>query len=138
MVLLLTVFLGSYVAGLSGHEPLLFFGLGVVLLALELIFFHTAGFLGAIGLALMLGALVWTMADLWPGEPLATAWTADAFVRPLLNLGGGLAITAVLLTAILRWLPRGWVWDRLILGASVGGSRRRRPARSAMPSGWPP
>lgn len=120
--LLALVFMGSYVAGLSGHEPILIFGLGVVLLALELIFFHSAGFLGVVGVVLMLGSLLWSMADLWPDEPVAVAWSADAFARPLANLGAGLGIAIVLAVGLLRFLPRGWIWDRLIVSATVGGS----------------
>ena len=47
IVLLALVFLSSYVAGLSGHEPVVIFALGAVLLLLELIFFHSAGFSGS-------------------------------------------------------------------------------------------
>ncbi len=90
--LLAIVFLSSSVAGLSGHEPLALFAVGAVLLLLELAFFHSAGFLGVVGFALMAGSLLWAMADLWPNEPVAVAWSADAFVRPLANLGLGLAI----------------------------------------------
>lgn len=119
--LLAVVFLGSYTAGLSGHEPILLFGLGVILLALELLFFHSAGFLGVVGIVLMLGSLVWSMSDLWPNEPASAAWSTNVFTRPLANLGAGLAIAVVLGFALLRFLPRGWVWDKLIVGATVGG-----------------
>ena len=37
--LLAVVFFGSYVAGLSGHEPMLVFGAGLVLFAVEVFFF---------------------------------------------------------------------------------------------------
>lgn len=121
IAMLAVVFLASYVAGLSGHEPLLFFGLGVLLVALELVFWHTAGFLGVGGVALMLLSLVWSMADLWPHEPLSVAWSADAFARPLLNVAAGLAIALVLFGAVLRFLPKGWVWDRLVVQSASSG-----------------
>ena len=121
IALLAIVFLSSYVAGLSGHEPLLFFGIGVLLVALELIFWHTAGFLGAAGLALMGGALLWSMADLWPNEPISVAWSADAFMRPLANLGIGFAMAVTLFLALLKFLPSGWVWDRLVVQSTSGG-----------------
>ncbi len=121
IVLLAVVFLSSYVAGLSGHEPLLFFGLGVLLVLLELLFWHSAGFLGVAGVALMMLSLLWSMADLWPNEPITIAWSAGVFVRPLLNLGSGLAIAIVLFMALLRFLPRRWVWDRLVMQSTSGG-----------------
>jgi len=122
IALLAVVFLTNYVAGLSGHEPLLFFGLGVLLLALELVFWHTAGFLGVAGVALMGLSLVWSMADLWPNEPIRVAWSADAFARPLLNLGSGFAIAIVLFAGLLRYLPKGWVWDRLVVQSASSGT----------------
>ena len=122
VVLLAIVFLSSSVAGLSGHEPMLLFGIGVLLLLLELMFFHSAGFLGVVGVALMFGSLLWAMADLWPNEPFRVAWSGDAFVVPFVNLGFGFVIAIVLAFALMRFLPHGWVWDRLIVGATVGGS----------------
>jgi membrane-bound serine protease (ClpP class) len=70
----------------------------------------------------MIGSLFWAMADLWPGEPIQVAWSADAFVRPMINLGAGIGIAVVLGACLLRFLPRGWVWDRLTVTATVGGS----------------
>ncbi len=121
IALLVIVFLSNYVAGLSGHEPMLFFALGVLLVALELMFWHTAGFLGVAGVVLMMLSLLWSMADLWPNEPISVAWSADAFVRPMLNLGSGLAIAIVLFVALLRFMPKGWVWDRLVVQSTSGG-----------------
>ena len=120
--LLLTVFVASRVAGLSGHEPLLIFALGAVLLLLEIVFFHSAGLLGALGLALMAGSLLWSMADLWPGEPLTVAWSSHAFVGPAASFALGLALAVALALALVRFLPAGWVWDRLVIGSTVGGS----------------
>jgi membrane-bound serine protease (ClpP class) len=122
-VLLLTiVFLGSFVSGLSGHEPVIVFSIGLVLLLAEVLFFHSAGFLGVIGFLLMIGSLFWAMADLWPGEPIQVAWSADAFLQPMINLGAGLGIAMVLGVCLLRFLPRGWIWDRLTVTETVGGS----------------
>jgi membrane-bound serine protease (ClpP class) len=45
--LLTVVFLSSYVSGLSGHEPVIVFSIGLVLLLLEILFFHSAGFSGS-------------------------------------------------------------------------------------------
>ncbi|HTB79862.1 MAG TPA: NfeD family protein [Opitutaceae bacterium] len=120
IALITLVFLGHFVAGFSGHEPLLFFALGAVLLALELVFFHSAGFLGVVGLLLMAGSIVWSMADLWPNEPLT--FSGGAFLAPLLNLGLGTVIAVVLAVALIRFLPRGWFWDRLVIGATVSSS----------------
>jgi membrane-bound serine protease (ClpP class) len=120
--LLAIVFLGNYVAGFSGHEPILLFALGLVLVAVELIFFPGIAVVALSGLALMLGSLVWAMADLWPGEPLREAWSADAFAQPLRNVGLGLALALVLGVALLRYLPKGWVWDKMVVRTAVAGA----------------
>lgn len=122
IVSLAIVFLGNYVAGLSGHEPILFFLLGLLLLAVEIFFFPGAVVMALAGLALMLGSLVWSMADLWPHEPLSIAWSGDAFVRPLGNLAIGLVIAVALGLALARFIPRGWVWDKLVVNSTVGGT----------------
>lgn len=122
VVLLGVVFLGNYIAGFSGHEPLLLFALGLVLVAVELLFFPGVAIMAVAGLVLMLGSLVWAMADLWPGEPLAVAWSGDVFAAPLRNLGLGLALAVALGLALARFLPRGWIWDRMIVATAISGS----------------
>ncbi len=122
VVLLTIVFLSSYVSGLSGHEPVIVFSIGLVLLLAEILFFHSAGFLGVIGFLLMIGSLFWAMADLWPGEPIQVAWSADAFEQPMINLGVGIGIAVVMGACLLRFLPHGWIWDRLTVNETVRGS----------------
>jgi membrane-bound serine protease (ClpP class) len=122
IVCLAVVFLSSYVAGLSGHEPMLVFGLGLILLAVEIFFFPGIAVLALTGLALMLGSLVWAMADLWPNESFTVAWTGDAFTRPLTTLGLGLLVAVALGVILARFLPRGWVWDKMIVQSTVGGA----------------
>lgn len=116
------VFLGNYVAGLSGHEPILVFMLGLALVAVEIFFFPGVVIFAVTGLALMLGALLWSMADLWPNEPLSIAWTTDAFAGPLVNLGLGLLIAVGLGAALAKYIPHGWVWDRLVVRSTIGGA----------------
>lgn len=116
------VFLSNFVAGLSGHEPVLVFAVGVALVFVELFFFPGLVVFALSGLALMLGALVWSMADLWPNEPLSTAWSADAFVAPLANLGLGVLIAVALGVALVRFIPRGWFWDKMIVQSTVAGA----------------
>lgn len=125
IVLLGIVFLGNYVAGLSGQEPMIAFVLGVLLVALEIFLLPGVVVFAVAGLALMLGSLVWSMADLWPHEPIGVAWNGNAFSGPLADLGLGLVIAAVLGIALARFLPRGWIWDRLVVQTTVGGAAQR-------------
>lgn len=116
------VFLGSYVAGLSGHEPMLVFALGAVLVAVEIFVMPGVIVFALGGLLLMLGSLVWSLADLWPNEPVSVAWSGDAFVGPIQQFALGLVIAVALAVALARFLPRGWVWDRLVVQSTVGGA----------------
>jgi len=122
ILLLAVVFLSNYVAGLSGHEPLVLFALGLLLVVVEIFFFPGVAVVAVIGLVMMFGSLVWAMADLWPGVPLTTAWSGDAFVVPLQNLGLGLLLAAGLAALLIRYLPKGWLWDRMIVGSTIGGA----------------
>lgn len=122
IVCLGVVFLANYTAGMSGHEPALIFVLGLALVALEVFFFPGIAIVAVTGLVMMLGSLVWAMADLWPGVPLNVAWSGDAFAAPLQSLGLGLLVSVGLGLALARFLPRGWVWDRMIVGAAVDGA----------------
>lgn len=121
-VLLGLVFFGSYFSGLSGHEPILVFAIGVILLALELAFFHTAGVFGIIGLMMMGGSLLWAMADFWPNQPISVAWSGDMLLVPLQNMLIALVVAGVLLALIARFLPHGWIWQRLAVGGAVSGA----------------
>ncbi|MEO0054984.1 MAG: hypothetical protein RLZZ50_931 [Verrucomicrobiota bacterium] len=118
-LLLALVFFGHYAAGLSGHEPALFFLLGVVLVAVEIFLLPGTLVAGLAGAALMLGALVWSMADVWPGE--MPELNSDLLLVPFLNLAAaiGVAFTGALVLA--KFIPRGWFWDKMILQASVAG-----------------
>lgn len=116
------VFLSNYAAGLSGYEPVLIFGAGLVLVAIEVFFVPGSLVLALAGLVLMLGSLLWSMADLWPNEPLSVAWSADTLISPLTTLGLGILIAVALGAALARFLPRGWVWDRIVLASTISAS----------------
>lgn len=116
-ILLGIVFFGHYAAGLSGHEPALVFVLGVLLVATEIFFFPGVIVAALTGLVLMLGALVWSMADLWPNEPITI--NSDAFTQPLVNMGLGVVVALVLAVLFARFIPSGWFWDKMILQAAI-------------------
>jgi len=134
-VLLGIVFFGHYIAGLSGHEPALLFGLGLLLLAVELFFFPGVVLPAVIGVGLMLGSLLWAMADVWPNQ--AFEFSGDLLLLPAINLGLALVVTAVGGLALVRFLPKSWFWDRLVLGATVsataGGDALAVPVATADP-----
>jgi membrane-bound serine protease (ClpP class) len=120
LVLLGVVFLGNFVAGFSGHEPILIFGLGVLLVLLELFFFPGIVVVALTGVLLMLGSLLWSMADIWPNEPIE--FSGDLLLRPVQNLLLGLVVAVGLFALLARFLPKGWFWTRLAVGGAVAGN----------------
>lgn len=134
-VLLGIVFFGHYIAGLSGHEPALIFGLGMLLLAIELFFFPGVILPAVLGVGLMLGSLLWAMVDVWPNQSIE--FSGDVLLLPAINLGLALVVSAVGGLALVRFLPKSWFWDRLVLGATVsataGGEALAVPATAADP-----
>lgn len=132
VLLLLVVFFGHYVAGFSGHEPVLLFTLGLLLVLAEVLFFPGLALPAITGVSLMLIALVWSMADLWPNEPVT--FSGDAFARPLTTVGVGVLLSVGIGVALLRYLPQGWIWDRLTVN-SVVGSVAQAAAGGATASG---
>ena len=130
-VLLGIVFFGHYVAGLSGHEPAVVFAIGVLLVFAEILFFPGVIVAALTGVLLMLGALVWSMADLWPNEPID--FNSDVFVLPLFNLGIGVVIAVIFAVVLARFLPRGWFFDRFIL-QTASGTNGLAPADSGLRS----
>jgi membrane-bound serine protease (ClpP class) len=120
IVCLAIVFLSNYVAGLSGHEPMLVFGLGLVLVFVEFFFFPGIIVVALAGLALMFGSLIWSMADIWPNEPITV--TGDLLVLPFRDLGLGILIAVALALALARFIPRGWFFSRLAVTSPISGS----------------
>jgi membrane-bound serine protease (ClpP class) len=128
-ILLGIVFFGHYAAGLSGHEPAAVFALGVLLVAAEIFFFPGVIVAALTGVLLMLGALVWSMADLWPNEPVKI--NSDVFTQPLVNMGLGVVVALVLAVLFARFIPRGWFWDKMILQAAIDTDAQTSDVRTA-------
>lgn len=124
--LLALVFFGHYTAGLSGHVPALVFLVGLSLVALEIFLFPGTIVAGLAGAALMLGALAWSMIDVWPDK--LPSFDAETLNAPLLNLGLALVVAVVSALALGRFLPRGWFWDKMVLNAAVSADAGMPPA----------
>jgi len=116
--LLLLVFASGYMAGLAGYEPVLFFLLGVALVFVEVLLFPGILVFAILGIALILGSLIWTMSDFWPG--VAFEFSLELLHDALLNLlmGGLIAVVGAIFLA--RYLPRSALWSRLVLEHAVG------------------
>lgn len=111
------VFLGQYVVGLSGHEPVLIFLLGVALVAVEIVFFPGTLVAALTGAALMLGSLVWAMMDHWPDQPISISGTALSI--PLMKVTSGFVIAIILFFLLLKFLPKHSRFCGLVLETAI-------------------
>ncbi|HWA24417.1 MAG TPA: NfeD family protein [Lacunisphaera sp.] len=121
IILLALVFIGNYVAGLSGHEPALIFVVGILLVAAELFFFPGVVVVALAGVIFMLAALVWAGADYWPNQPMAVNFSGTMLMQPVINLALALAITVVLGALAMKYLPNTPLYRHLALQAAPAG-----------------
>ena len=115
IVVLLLAFLSNYVVGLAGQEPILFFLIGVILVAVELFFFPGIIIAAFLGILFILGALLWSMADIWPSVSDGISWNLEGLSHSLYNLliGIGLAILGIIL--VWKFLPKTLFYQKLVL-----------------------
>lgn len=125
ILLLLIVFFGHNLAGLSGHEPMLFFLLGVALVFVEILLLPGTIIFAATGILLMVGSLLWGMADIWPSDDFKLS--PALFLKPAYTLSLGFLIGLAMLAVVLKFLPSTSMWGRLALSAEIGGSATLKP-----------
>lgn len=118
-ILLAIVFFGHNAAGLSGHEPALFFFIGFALVLIDVFFIPGFFMLAIPGALLMLGSLLWGMSDIWPDQPIE--WDSGFLFKPLLNLITGIGGAIVIFALLLRYMPRGGLWGQMVLEEAIGG-----------------
>jgi len=119
-------FFGHYIAGsLIGYETVVLFIFGVALIAVE--FFLLPGYIlpGVMGLALVVGTLVYTMAG-WdmsvPEEGVLPVRWAD-YQRAVINIGLALVGSIVAIMVMMRFLPDIGPFKQLVLQTAVGGAQ---------------
>ena len=113
---------GHHVAGLSGSEPILLFVLGAALLFIEIIVIPGTFILAVPGLILMVGSLLWSMADIWPENTPDFELTLAMFEKPFTNLMYGVILGVVMIVVLIRFLPRSMVRGQLVLNREIEGN----------------
>lgn len=123
-------FLGHYLAGLAGWEVVALFILGMLLVLIEILFFaHSTIVFGLAGIFLMLGSLLWTMIDRYPGQSFFP--TGKMLAVPLLNMFIAIIGAFLIIALLARYLPRTSIYRRFALldsnppGPSLAGAPRR-------------
>lgn len=118
IALLLVVFASSYIAGLAGHEEIIIFILGLLLLGVEIFILPGIFLAGVLGVLMILGSIIWALADIWPGRDFQI--TPELFIPPLIDLAIGLIIACVGIVIVGRFFLHSWISDILVLKTSVG------------------
>ncbi len=114
------VFLSNYMAGLAGHEPLIFFAIGFMCLLLELLLFPGVLVLGITGVLLMLGSLIWSLADVWPKSGGGLEFDLGNIASAFAQVSLGMLLALIGFAILYRFLPRSWVASRLVLQGAAG------------------
>lgn len=127
ILLILIVFASNYVAGLAGYEAVIFLILGMLLILLELFLAPGVIVLAAAGLLMMFGAILWSLADIWPRPENVDGFSMpdlSVFIGPLYQIFFSMALAVVLFVLLLRFLPKSWFWDKLVLNTAVAAPDR--------------
>ncbi len=115
IIIIAIVFISNYVAGLAGYEPMLVFMAGMILLGLELFVFPGTLFMGLLGIVLILGSLIWSLADIWPTSGGGISINPDHLWYAIYRTGIGLTISIIGLVLIWKILPKTSLWSNLVL-----------------------
>jgi membrane-bound serine protease (ClpP class) len=124
VVFVVAAFFGQDVAGLAGFEAILLLLVGVVLLAVEVFVIPGTLIFGFTGVLCILGAMVWSFADVWPVVPepgeVPVDWTlnTESLENGIINLALSLLIAVAGLWAIWRFLPNSWLLKRVVVEGS--------------------
>ncbi|HPA20220.1 MAG TPA: NfeD family protein [Verrucomicrobiae bacterium] len=115
---LLLFFFGHQIAGLSGHEALVLFGIGIILVALEIFVFPGTLLPGAIGAALIVTSLLMAMVDYYPRDPVIPEMSQ--LQRPLLNLTISLVGAGIVIAFLAMTLPSTSLFATLTVKSTSG------------------
>lgn len=109
---LIVYFIGLFIAGLSGYEPMLVFVIGLALVMVELFLLPGHIIPGLAGVILMLGSLLYAGVDRFPSDPKIPS--LEQFKPPLTDMGIGLAGALLIIALIARFLPNTPLYGALV------------------------
>jgi membrane-bound serine protease (ClpP class) len=111
-------FAGHYLAGLAGWEVFALFGVGVLFVLIEVLFFaHSTIVFGVVGVLLMFGSLLWAMIDRYPGQRFVP--TGEMLAIPAMNLFIAAIASAAAIAVLARYLPRTSIYRRFALMSAI-------------------
>lgn len=104
-------FFGHHVAGLAGHEEAIIFVVGILLILLEVAVIPGFGLAGITGVMLVLGALLASMIQIYPGSAPGEGWipmmpAISDLQGPLTSLSISIIGAGMGITVLARYVPR--------------------------------
>ena len=117
IVLLGLFFISQNIAGLAGNEPILFFVLGLICLCIEIFVLPGLFIFGLVGILLMVGSLLFAMADFWPGQGFPLSF--ELFQLPLINLVSALGIAIVGALIFARLFKGSFIERSIVLSSAL-------------------
>lgn len=110
-------FFGHHIAGLAGHEEILLFVLGLILLLVEIFALPGFGLIGLTGIFLMIWSLLVSMAPSLPNGPMMPS--LPDLRLPVRNMAISLLLSGIGMLLISRYLPRSRATSWLVLQEST-------------------
>ena len=126
LVMMAIVFASNYVAGLAGFEAILFFIIGLILVVVDVFLLPGTFIFLAVGLLFMIGAMLWSLSDVWPapggGGPGGISFTVDAesLWSALYQVVGSFGVAIIGLWLVWKFLPKTPIYGKLV--HSVAGA----------------
>lgn len=130
IVLIGLVFATNYITGLAGSEAFLFVILGLLLIAVEIFILPGTIIFLALGIFVFLGALLWSLADVWPTIDGGITVNMDSLLSAGASLSFSVILSVVGMAVVMRYLPSSPLFDRFVVknsfatadGAGVAGT----------------
>ena len=119
---LILFFFGHHIAGLSGMEDLIFFIIGIILIALELFVTQGFGILGISGLAISLFSLVNAMSERLPGSWKPISFEFSTFSEPLLNVVIAFIGSIGMLAIVGKYIPKTTLFSNITLNETISNN----------------
>lgn len=119
---------GHHLAGLAQIQQMLLFALGILLVAVELIWFPGVGWFAISGVVCALAGLVLSLQGFVIPDVHAAPWQADLFLSSVGRILVAFLAAGVGFFSLLRFLPKVPMFGRLVLQAELSGTA---PAQGA-------
>jgi membrane-bound serine protease (ClpP class) len=115
-VCFLLFFGGHYIAGLTGLEMVALFFMGALCILIEFVFFPGVFFLALGGVLMVIAAVFFSMADLYPAQPFQLSF--EMLRTPMLNMMLTVVASVVGIGLLARFLPSIPLFRGLFLSSS--------------------